>query len=918
MNARYPFRIVSNATGQTLVFDNGATGAQLNQTAASSGNLIAVPVQIANALTISSATPDRSLTMSGVISGGSLTKSGLGEILITAPNTFEGVLSVQGGRLVCTAQASGSPLGAATNSIIIGGSNPREACYTPTLYITNTTSASTTSFGDLTAGGSFNSGYLAPGASVGGTSYLQGEDLLHDAGATLVISPINATNLAVRERVQFSGTGTSMVNEFLPLWLVVALNNGDFSSYGANGIQRATYTSASFNPLLTDQIVNLTSATNLLGSQTAYALRMGANLNLNGNSLTLGDGTTGGLILFNNTAITNSGAGSLSFGGELLTYVDAANTATISAPLSGSGVFRKFGTGTLVLTQPSLPDTVNLQAGGLTLNPTADFTYTGNINGAGTLYKDGSKSVSLDGLDWTLGGIWIKDGTLRLSEATVTNMNALVLGPTAQSTYLTPFLVITNGSRVVQMAGGAIVGKASAYYTVKNHAVIVAGAHPVSGAKATWDLGNSALHIGLTANPSTVISNSVTVASGGMITNAASIIVGSGSGGSYQKMTIANGGQVHCTGMTVGGSQSFAAADVLNGSLLRVGGATLTIGSRGDILVEGCQLTISDSIVTNVSNFTVGTAGGNAAYATNNQATISNGGKLYSTGSATIGTMTAGGNIVGAYRNSVRVTGIGTLWNAGGGALSIGLSSQGNTQENLLWIGLEGSVTNAGTVWIGYAGAYGATENRLLVTNGATFFSTGSVLIGRANPSTTQPRPATFNGAWVGGENARWDLGGAAMTLGTATLGAGYPTCTATSNWLRVERGGIVTSVGALTLGNGVLAVNNRIELAGGSLSAASLSLNAGNLLAPTLDDQGLTAMTVSGVATFSAGSWIDPDATKDALPGTYTVLTAGSIVGGGNLALAPGTDTGLWSLQVTSTAVKITKRDRGTLLQIR
>ena len=491
MNNRYPFRIVSNASGQTLVFDNGASGAQLNQIAVSGGNLIAVPVQIANALTISSATPDRSLTMSGPISGGSLTKSGLGEVLITAANTFEGVLSVQAGRLVGTAQASGSPLGAATNSIIIGGSNPGEACYVPILYITNTTSASTTTFGDLTAGGSFNSGYLAPGASVGGTSYLQGEDLLHDAGATLVISPINATNLAVRERVQFSGTGTSMVNGFLPLWLVVALNSGDFSAYGANGIQRATYTSTSFNPLLTDQIVNLTSATNLIESQTAYALRMGANLNLNGNSLTLGDGTTGGLILFNNTTITNSGTGSLSFGDELLTYVDAANTATISAPLSGSGVFRKFGTGTLVLTQPSLPETVNLQAGTLNLNPNTDFTYTGKINGAGKLYKNGNTRLTLTGTN-TVGDLELGNtsGLSMIDGSVLTTFGTAKIGINGSN----GSVLVTNGSQWVMSGGGATVGYGTTT-VARDNSVKVVGINATTGQRSTWDLGGGTLSV---------------------------------------------------------------------------------------------------------------------------------------------------------------------------------------------------------------------------------------------------------------------------------------------------------------------------------------------------------------------------------------------------------------------------------------
>ena len=106
---RRPFRIVPTTAGNALIFDNGSEPAEINQIATSNGDLVAAPVQIANALTVSSATPDRSLTLGGEIggSGVTLTKTGLGEVLLTSANTFEGLLSVQSGRLVGTAQASG-------------------------------------------------------------------------------------------------------------------------------------------------------------------------------------------------------------------------------------------------------------------------------------------------------------------------------------------------------------------------------------------------------------------------------------------------------------------------------------------------------------------------------------------------------------------------------------------------------------------------------------------------------------------------------------------------------------------------------------------------------------------------------------------------------------------------------------------
>ena len=98
---------------------------------------------------------------------------------------------------------------------------------------------------------------------------------------------------------------------------------------------------------------------------------------------------------------------------------------------------------------------------------------------------------------------------------------------------------------------------------------------------------------------------------------------------------------------------------------------------------------------------------------------------------------------------------------------------------------------------------------------------------------------------------------------------------------------------------------------------SACASIRANNAVAPVLDAEGLTPLTVTGTATFNAGSWIAPEALDDAQAGVYTVLTAASVVDGG-LALSPETDTAVWSLLVGSTDVKIRKRDLLSLLTIR
>lgn len=933
---RRPFRIVPTTAGNALIFDNGSGPAEINQIATSNGDLVAAPVQIANALTVSSATPDRSLTISGAISGSgvTLTKAGLGEVLLTSANTFEGLLSVQAGRLVGTAQASGSPFGASTNALVIGGDDPLVANLAPTLALANPTPASTTSFGDLTAGGSFNSGYLAPGAAVSGTSYLQGEDLLRNAGATLVISPLTTTSLADTERILFSGSGTSLVNGIFPPWLVVGLNNGDFASYGANGIARATYTDTAFDQLLTTQVVNLAAAVSLAQAQTAYALRLGANLNLNGNALTLGDGTAGGLILLNNTTLSDSvGGGSLSFSsGELLAYVDGANAATISAPLSGSGVFRKFGTGTLTLTYPGLHNgDINLQAGTLFLNPAADFTYTGSFEGAGTLYKDGTSTILLPGASHALGGVWLKSGTVALSGASVTNFSRLNLAPTAQGTFPGATLRITNGSQWMQV-GGAIIGNALhlSYLQARSNAVHVAGTGS-QGQTALWDLGGDALIVGgVKDSTSKAEYNLLVVDADGVVTNAGLLALAYAQGGNYNAMVVTNGGKVYGKSAGIGGSSASNGGGSGNsvgvvgaGSLWSVGGG-LAVGTTGGgsaaigntLLVSGAGAAVVD-----VTSLGVGyKLASSTSLVNENVLTVANGASLTSSGEAIIG-----GGYGGAARdNAVVVTGAGSQWQAGGD-LSVNYGRQGPALRNALVVEQGGDVAGIARIYVGRANAQYAHEGGLVVTNGSSLASSGTVIVGYAFDQGSG-LPAHSNRVVVAGGalgDASWTLGNADLYIGYAVQGADV-NCNAFRNVVRIGRGGTISGIDDLFIGRIYnnpayfdRTFGNGLELAGGSCTAATLTVYPNNAVAPIIGTEGLTPMTVSGTATFAAGSWIAPEATRDAPAGVYTVLTAASVVDNG-LALSPDTDTAVWSLLVTPTDVKVCKRDPLTLLVVR
>src|SRR5205085_7841676 len=96
----------------------------------------------------------------------------------------------------------------------------------------------------------------------------------------------------------------------------------------------ATYSSNNLATSGSTDVVNQTSAPTITGNVSAYALRTNQAINLNGNTLTLGNGTgTAGLIL-NGGSVTG---GPVSFGAAE-GVVFASRTASIGGNVSGNGL----------------------------------------------------------------------------------------------------------------------------------------------------------------------------------------------------------------------------------------------------------------------------------------------------------------------------------------------------------------------------------------------------------------------------------------------------------------------------------------------------------------------------------------------------------------------------------------------------
>jgi len=923
-------------TGGTLVFtNNNNLGATDNQISFDTGAL-QTGVGLTNGRTITLGAGGGSLDVvggqttwwTGQITGvGSLMKVGGGTLVLSNANTFSGGLIANQGTVQGWAQpgqATG-PFGDNANSISVGY---------PTITATNATvilngqagTPTITTNGDLIAGGTFNGGTLTVNAaSGGGYTTLQLSNLVRTGRATLIIAP-GTGGLAVSNRITFIGDGSNLVNNLLPVWLVANNNSGDFLTYGANGVTNTTYV-ASFG---TGNIVNNSVLFNLPSDQEAYALKLTANVNLNGNTLTLGDGTTAGLIFANGTAITNGGtAASLDFGtAEGVAYLGSGNTGTISVDITGTGGLTKFGGGALVISNSALysGDTW-IEGGTLTLVPTADIIYSNSINGGGSFVKGGTKSLTVVGSTGALYSVTIANGgSLTLSDSVMSNRVPVVLLGAGTG------LVITNSQFIYDsVSGTTTIGNG-----VSNQFVRVLD-------NGLWNLNGQALTVG-----SGAATGNVFTVMGGTVTNAGLIAVGS-NGAGYNSLLVTNA-NLWSSGLNIGnnGNSSLGATNnsvtVLANTVWDLRGdlaTALVIGSDGLTAISN-SLIVNGGVMSNIYWVSVGggTGGGpqNGSYSSllitnggvmalrdsgngsfnigfgagsNNTFTVTGTGSVLKTVSPTFGTgfyvgtgsgisnnmiIANGGQVLirsgtpivgnGAGSNSVLITGAGSVWsnslNSGGGGAGYGFAIGVNTSGNSIIISNGGALynvgglqSNDGNMLLGSGAA--SQSNRVLVTGSGSVWSNANVF-------------------------------GSSLTIGSAG-GAKY-------NSLTVADGGKYFGNGFVTIGNSSGANSNSFNL--GSAGLSSFASN-GAVYVGGLAGANFNTLTVTNATLVSNGGTIGSGASSNAASvlagGTWNLMGQPLNVGslstayGNNLTVNGGilTNVGQVGLGGTSNTLLIT-----------
>ncbi|MFZ4689345.1 MAG: beta strand repeat-containing protein, partial [Polymorphobacter sp.] len=807
-------------------------------------------------------TNDNILTLGGVISGGTLNKTGGGTLIVTNANSFTGGTTINAGTVTV---ANNLALG--TGLVSIGNNNILNAGVTG-LTLANNIELSAP-FGGV---GSVNVDTGLVMTLTGDISSATSRRLRKSGGGELVLFGTNLTtngtnlvggtvtvgsDLALGPVLTMAaGTTLAAANEGRVLASSIVLaGNGTIDTRGftltVNGrIENVgSLTKISAGTLVLNGANTYTGGTNL----NAGTIQVGNNTALGTGALAMADGTTllsgaAGLTLANAVGITGTG-----------TVDTNGNTLTLGGIVTGN-TLAKTGAGTLVLTG------ANTYTGGTSLNAGTITVAGGNNLGSGTLTAADGTTLRVG----TSGG-----QTIAVANNIVTNGVLTVgLGGTV------------GGSPALAAATGLLITDGN---DVTLSGIISGAGSLVTDANAPGNLTLSVANTysgGTTITQATVsIGTATSLGSGDVVLNSGGVINRSGGA-----LSIANNIASASFGWA-GGADDLTLTGVLSGggNFFKVGSDKLTLANAantfggvvdvavGNLNVNGALTNAAGSVIVRNGSTLSGT--GSIAGAV----TIENGGNLTpgnSVGTLTVGSLTlnntsnvnfefgAPNTIGGAFNDLVIVNGDLVL----DGLLNVTQSAGGNFTTGIYEI-------------FQYSG--NLTDNILsfgsALPNGQTGIIQAGLVAGQVNLIVTQSPSVLLY--WDGADG----VGNGVISGGTGTWTAlstnwtGAPPSALNTNWQSTI--GVFQGVG------GTVTINDTQ-----SFEALQFTVDGYNLVAGT----GGLATPGAGVLFASTGIGASISA---------PISGAGSIVkqGGGTITLsgdnsyAGGTDVQIGTLAVGS-----------------
>ena len=850
--------------GGTLRLINGSTSTFRGATLGASGGTLDLPS--ASSL----------LNLSGVITGtGSLTKTGAGQLMLNAVNTYSGGTVIQGGRVVLTAsREDNSP----TSPIQYGlGTGP------VTLH-GGTLALSDTSVGDLDAVDSRAFWPIIVPAGASGRLEANGRmnlgGALTGAGDFTFFTPFIRTNV--------TGDWSAFTGR---LFVVTDGDGGDLRIANSAGLSGAwldlgpdvwAYSRASAD-LTTMNIGSLSGAAgSVLDSWTGTAA--GAHQPAHWRIGARGDDTTFAGIIAGNSIVTKQGPGTLTLTG--------ANTYTGATTVSG---------GKLVLKGGSLTGTNVTVASG------AGFGGNGSVTGNVT-YNAGSVLLA----NPAAGPLAINGNIVFNGAVTVSAIPGATLS--AGRFPLFTYTGTMTGSPSFTWSGSRY--SATFDTSVPGEVSVDLVALPRDPADIVWtgdqsDVWNSTTTNWVWEDGATAfqVSDRVHFDDSSNVTD------------------------VTLTGSLSPASATFSATQdyTLTGAGLIAGSGTFTQSGTGNVTISTANTFTGGSLLSaGTVTFTSSTANANGlgtGPVLLNEGTL----KLFSTGASSTSS--------GTFDNALQVDSgyVGTLIGFGRGTLASTLLGSGtlNYETDYIradvtgnWSGFTGQINikrgpNGGDFRINNTNGFGTAKINL-AANTAMYMQVNFGSGGLTNTIGELTGSGELRGGPTGGRTMTWNVGGAntnAQFAGAIKNGAGATAIiksgagTWTLSGASTHTGTTNVSTGALlvtgSLGSTPVSVASGATIGGTGTLGGNLTLASGARLALGIGASATRGLTVTGTSTLNGAITVVPALLGGTMtPGTYTLLTyTGTLAGSPSFAWNDTTGSGYTATFSTATTgqVKIT-----------
>lgn len=569
---------------------------------------------------------------------------------------------------------------------------------------------------------------------------------------------------------------------------------------------------------------------------------------------------TGTITLASASSIVNNG-GTLSMdaataiaGSTFPLTLGGTATTTVTGIISGSGLFTKEGTGTVILTATNsfsgnkvvAGGAINVQlagalgaAGTITVNSGAALQIQGGITFARPITINGTGVGGNTGAIRNISGDNIFSGTITLGSASRIHSDAGTCSLTAAT-------AINGSGQTVTFGGNATVNVTGVIGTVAGAVIKENNGTAIFGTANTYTGGTTITTGFLTMRNASALgtSGTITVSSGGTLQLENNITV--------SRVLNING---------VGASTTGAIRSVSGTNIIS---STILMATASRINVDAGTLTLSN--VTSVS-------------ATNQNLTVGGASTLAVSGALTIGsgTFTKDGNgtcslaVASTFTGNTTISaGIVTfaVINAFGTTGTVSVTGSGSLHIN-------GNLTFARPISISSSAALGAIRS----VSGTNILSNTVTLTGNSRINTDAGTLTLSNVNSITGTNQTLTVGGAANTTfsGTLTQGTGGLTKdgagTATLAVANSFTGTTTVTAGSLVYGtNNILATGN-------------VTVNGGTLNISTFSD------TV-GTITVSSGSIIGSGTLYSTVDFSFSGGTISTILGGSSGLIKTGTGT--------------------------